>query len=380
MQFPRSVQFTVQATAMRKLRESMPLAGAPKPPPPDRLARWRRELTACSDETLKQRPFHPEWRRVLPYLVVPGEEEHLRARAAYLVRKYFSELRPGQLHMVAAHTADGALITQMQNTLDVERLPPWVRVFAGGRYPFSASAPTAWSREGTFAGAARWFGTPAGTLVHLAAQAAVARATPEPIVREHLAKWLLLIESGDRSPVVRVAMLDRLAEIVEPNPRARATGAWYDAGVHLLGAGILDAPLRWDETTARSQELARAVARFREEVRRAVVDFFSNWNSEEARLSYWTGKANLIQDYHVFRYSTGAIMMRIGGRYLVEFGQTGNACYSYDESEWATIRRIHSPRIGQLKLKHKWQDKDHWLPHRSGWQRRFDGYIRKHCM
>lgn len=64
-----------------------------------------------------------------------------------------------------------------------------------------------------------------------------------------------------------------------------------------------------------------------------------------------------------------AIVMKLGGYWFVEFAETGNACYGYEET--ARPFEVNSRELSLLELKNK-RAAAYWLSHSGQWEHEFD--------
>lgn len=109
----------------------------------------------------------------------------------------------------------------------------------------------------------------------------------------------------------------------------------------------------------------------------AIERFFDRTSGNLDRREYWRTRATQITDFREFS-TARAFMMKLGNRYLVEFLETGNACYSYTEHEWSQLTTRKHQSSSTLKLDHV-RGTEHWLKHALNWQNHFDDYLERYA-
>lgn len=381
MRFPRSLQFKVKPKVIIHLaNQYSESAYTPRPPREELLQKWRALLLSNSSEVMQQWRFQPEWSQVLPHLISPAEDQAIRLKAFSLFIRYISKFRLSKVIYIAANTPRPKLITYLKSKYPPEELPLWIQYIELSERSVSltSACQIAWSVHPHFESILQWLELPKNTQVYNEGWNAAIKTSPNAVVYASCAEWLNIITSRAEQPRRSQARLERLARLVEQSPQSQTTQRWYDSGIAFLGGSISEYPQRWKEMSQGSQNLARLIEDFRVRANEAIINFFNYWVSDQDRADYWQSKLSLITDFHLFDSSTGALMIKIGERYFIEFGEKGNACYSYDQEEWNSIKNIENPSIWELKVDEK-RHGEHWLSHRRGWQSRFNDYIERYC-
>lgn len=218
-----------------------------------------------------------------------------------------------------------------------------------------------------------------------------------------------LIELPDRFPMQRDRILAVLVE------RAARNQAPLDAGLlekvisHWGNPqlDLSDRSFRWSQVSAEArlwvcQCLAEQdLADFFELIKRSSAQLSA---MDQRRFTYWkrftgsmqftklilgsgfrtTSNRDIVKFIEKRRQRLGwlknsnpeniAIVMKLGGYWFVEFAETGNACYGYEEVDRPFD--VNSRELSLLQLKNKTVAKK-WLPHSGPWEQEFDRTLSK---
>ena len=378
---------------VKELGKEAPGAEAPKPAS---LRQLEQRLRALPTAELVARLTRRE-ERLLPHLAVEIDDD-LRQRLAHLAAGVAPRMRWRTAVRLVAQLPARPFCRALADRMD-ERPPPtgsvplWLtswghEVLRAGK-PARALAREVIRLDTGLSEMAAAVGLEVPSALATGVFTEILRAADDGwIHRQPFTPTLRLLESRRFGREFSVAGLGRLFELYgsrvssERGYRARQLAEGQPVQQLLLVAReVMGAwPDERREAWADLPRVAKALAGIYR-TQKNVEDFFGSIAGDPDRLRYWTGWAAEIKEFRLLKVRSGtpAFMMRIGDRFFVEFGESGNACYAYSETDWHRVaRRRTAIRPDHLKMR-SYTRGDHWLTHQGGWQRKFNEYIRRWC-
>lgn len=170
-------------------------------------------------------------------------------------------------------------------------------------------------------------------------------------------------------------MIFRDLQSVSPRPDFREGSdatRWVKTSQTVCGGWPRDKAAIWALLPAEAKRWAEIYLTLQ-----AIEQFFDRTSGNVDRKEYWRLRSSQISDFHEFS-TARAFMMRLGNRFMIEFLDTGNACYSYDETQWAQLVAKKHQHPSSLKLSNM-RGTEHWLGHSLNWQDKFDDYLERYA-
>lgn len=158
----------------------------------------------------------------------------------------------------------------------------------------------------------------------------------------------------------------------------------------------MERKIRWESDRELHQLVRKWV------LDKKIQSFFDSVDANADRKYYWQKKVDIISDYEDLSNDRSAFAMKIGQVWFVEFGENGNACYPYGDSQFASVRRgrrwysssnddplkqpnlVYKPPFGEFgrftvterrTLRHF----PYPIRYSGGWYEKFDAYIKAFC-
>jgi hypothetical protein len=386
--WPSIVQLRVEPRALRAYNDAVGDSphGAMPTLAPDRLAELERRLRTTRDpskEILVGREL-----RALGALV----DQSTRSPQDTTWRRTLRDVLLANIHQLpAAVVADALAARWSERTLDAALL----------QRAATCRNPTLWlqllverraAASDIIGPLARAIALGDGTLGDLTSSWKVPRHSPLHIelgnamlqvwtLQQRSARWpqhkTFIANPHEPADLQRAILRTRFLDLDGPSykgdlRKGTPIGEWLECAHAFCKGWPSERPQEWGKFHPKASELARIYI-----TTIAIEKFFNRAYGNQGRKQFWQKRVAQIEYFDVFA-NERAFVMRIGPRYLVEFLDTGNACYSYSESQFQRVRSKSTLTVKDLKLPEV-RGTVHWLNHTLSWEREFDDYLEKFC-